>query len=350
LLLIAVTLAAAELTSRLDDWIAYDTPLLAIPHRERDLILIEGRAVRGRPYGHFKKWHLNEWGFRGDDLTREPPAGCDRIMVLGASETFGLYESERMEFPAQLAARLKAVGCHEVVNAAIPGMTVKRMVPYWTMWASRFAPRVVLVYPSPMFYLDEPPPALSTLAAPAPSWWEHSRALSRAHDVYRAMPRFMKRLRERWVVARAMRGRSDAWLFRTVPADRVALYANDLTELLTAIRAQGAQPMVITHATRAAWPPRPEDLEDAEAMRMIFPRATAEVILAFERVAAAATERVAADLQVPVIDVAAALAGRRELFADLVHFNDDGAALGADVIAAALRRNVAVVGQTRAVQ
>src|SRR5262245_65881480 len=80
-----------------------------------------------------------------------------RVMVLGASETFGIYESDQKEFPAQVAGLLRAKGGSpkvEVINAAIVGMTVRSMIPYWRNWASQFRPKIVVVYPSPLFYLE----------------------------------------------------------------------------------------------------------------------------------------------------------------------------------------------------
>ena len=46
------------------------------------------------------------------------------------------HESTGREFPAQLDARLRQAGDYEVINAAMPGMTVQSMIPYWQRPAS----------------------------------------------------------------------------------------------------------------------------------------------------------------------------------------------------------------------
>ena len=54
----------------------------------------EGR--RGEPYGHFGQWRLNAYGFRSPEISILPAPAMVRIAALGASETFGLYESPTM--------------------------------------------------------------------------------------------------------------------------------------------------------------------------------------------------------------------------------------------------------------
>src|SRR5262245_16320664 len=95
-------LLAAEAASRLDDWLAYGTPVLANPDRGMDLTVQDEHGLHGRPLGRFKKWALNEAGFRGPEITETPAPGVTRIALLGASETFGLYESPGKEYPSQL--------------------------------------------------------------------------------------------------------------------------------------------------------------------------------------------------------------------------------------------------------
>lgn len=122
LLLVGV---GAEAAARLDDWIHDATPLLASPSRDRDLVVAESWGYRGRPHGAFRKWWLNAFGFRGPEIAQQPPSYHIRILILGASETFGLYESPDHEYPARLRARLASSPEIEVVNAAMAGISVK---------------------------------------------------------------------------------------------------------------------------------------------------------------------------------------------------------------------------------
>src|SRR5581483_6258978 len=152
-LLLLTALASAEVASRVDDWIRLDLPVLATPDHQRDLTFQDEHCLRGRPGARFKKWKLNQFGFRAPEMSREPAPGRVRIMILGASDALGFSEPEGMEFPAQLARLLQPDQRYEVINVAIAGMTAKSMISYWESWVSRFSPNLVFVYASPLFYL-----------------------------------------------------------------------------------------------------------------------------------------------------------------------------------------------------
>ena len=102
---------------------------------------------------------------------------------------------------------------------------------------------------------------------------------------------------------------------------------------MAAVRASGAQPILVTHAIRTTSPPRPEDMNDLREMRRYAPRATEETIAAFDVAAAGVVRDLGKTDGVPVIDVAAAMSGERKWFADLSHFTDEGAAEMAKVLA-----------------
>ncbi|MCS7045231.1 MAG: hypothetical protein NZO58_02625 [Gemmataceae bacterium] len=331
--LLSVALLGGECAARLDDWLHDATPVWASPSRERDLVLAEPWGYRGRPHGHYRKWRLNGFGFRGPEIAPEPSFDRDRWVILGASETFGLYEEADQEYPAVLR-RLLAERA-EVVNAAMAGITVKSMAPYWDHWVSRFGAKRVVVYPSPLFYLDVEAPALPTDPKVPPASFQ-LRLVERVKDVYRGLPSWMKAWREDWVIRRQLAGRDGTWLFHDVPSDRLQRFADDLRDLVGRIRRAGAEPVLVTHAHRATWPLRGEDEAALRAFRLFFPRALPATMVAFERAANQAILALGCDERVAVIDAAAVLSGKREWFADLVHFNDVGAAVMARLLAAAL--------------
>src|SRR5262249_52392179 len=97
--LVLVCLLSAEVTARLDDWLTLGVPFLESPDSDRDLVLRDEFGTRGRPHGRFKKWQLNGFGFRGREISVQPERGHCRVVILGASEAFGLYESPGREFP-----------------------------------------------------------------------------------------------------------------------------------------------------------------------------------------------------------------------------------------------------------
>lgn len=324
-------LVSAELTARVEDWIRTGVPLLAVPDHDRDLIVRDERGIRGRPNGRFKKWRLNQHGFRGEDVALKPSLSCARVLVLGASETFGMYESPRQEYPAQLATRLEPAGCFEVINGAVVGLSVPAVTQLWRNWASRFEPDVVVMYPTPAFYLADNAPHTPRHVAPpsplAPRW--ASRLVDRARDQF-SFPDFIQRHRvERWrreELARARAGRHESWLFETVPPDRLWQFVADVESLVAAVEASGAKAVVVTHANAFNRPVRPEEIDALNALNVFAPRAHRDVLLPFEDATAVALRALAVRRGFPLVDAAARMNGRHDWFAeDFIHFNDAGA-------------------------
>ncbi len=339
-LLAAVVVGSAELAARIDDWIRLGVPFTHTPNEVVDLRVIDSFGWHGRPFGRYHGWRLNNYGFRGPDMTPRAAAGCTRVLMLGASETMGLYERPGKEFPAQLRDSLKPLGCFEVVNAGIPGMTIKSIVSFWNDYADRFGAQVVMVYPSPAFYLGIdlggwPPPPSGKPNAPLPAAPWQPRLIDRLHQTLHT-PDFLQRIRlERWI-AQDTRGKPADWFFTQPPPERADAFMKDLDSLVVDIRATGARPVLITHAVRATIPPRPEDALLLLGWRRYTPRATTETSLRFERVAAERMREYGSRSGVLVVDVDRALTGHSELFGDVVHFNEAGSARVADVITRAL--------------
>ena len=215
-LAVIVMMAAAEACSRLDDWIFLDVPFCANPDREHDLTVHDEHGVHGRPNGHFRKWHLNAFGFRGPQIEERPAPGSMRILILGASETFGLYESANQEYPAQLAEDLRREDRRvEVINAAMAGISVKSMLPYWENWAARVQPQIVLIYPAPMFYLDDEPPQ-----PPRGDTADQAPGLTRAavsrggSGIPCVATEWLRSVRREWLLWRDRDRQDPDWVFR----------------------------------------------------------------------------------------------------------------------------------------
>lgn len=337
--ILAVFLLSVELTARLDDWIHLGVPLSASPNLDQDLMVAEPWGVRGRSNGSYRKWKLNQFGFRGPEIDRQPRPDQYRIMILGASETFGLRESPDKEYPAQLRQKLEEKGAFEVVNAALPGMTLPSMIVFWDNWAVGFSSKIALIYPSPLFYLDAKTPgrepAVAATSSPAETRFR-LRTVDRAVDVYRSMPMWVRSLREDWVLQKALAEKGPDWVFSEVPKDRLKAFEADMVELIQHVRKQGAEPVLVTHAMSATSPPRPEDLAQLHAFRVFFPRATEATMAAFDKSANRILIDIARKENVQVIDADKVLGGHAEWFGDLVHFNDAGAAKIAELLAGEL--------------
>jgi hypothetical protein len=326
--LVLTLLMSVEVSARVEDRFRTGVPVFSTPDRVADLVVQDALGVRGKPYGRYKVWQLNAFGFRGPEITRSPRPGCLRVITLGASETFGLYESQGHEYPAQLATALREPGCYEVVNASIFGLTIANIRQSWNNWTSQFHPAIVTIYPSPSFYLAPYPPGpVAANAAPfsRPPWWQ-PRSLERARDVI-DYPDFIQRMRVERGLATIDAAHDPSWFFRTVPPERLEQYERDLTSLVRDVKATGARVILMTHAIGFSRPVAEADVLALEGWRQIVQRPTTDVLLEFEAATRDATIRVGTMTGVEVLDVAAHLNRDKRVFApgDLMHFNDEGA-------------------------
>jgi hypothetical protein len=325
--LMCIGFIAAEGAARVDDWWFQQIPFWAAPSND-DLFMVDSSGQRrGRPNAHYQKWQLNSFGFRGPQFAPQPPAGLRRVVLLGASETFGLYEAPQKEFAAQLAA-LTSTEDIEVVNAALPGITVGTLRQYWDHWVSRFGAKTVIIYPSTHLYVScedwRPETAAAESAPPRPAFRiDDLRLFGRARNII-SQPDFMVRWRNARKVEQSVAQHPASWVYTAAPAACVTKLHQDLLSLIDAIQRTGAQVIVCTQALRAARDPTPADLRDLESFRVFSPRAPGRVIREFVTAADTDILKLPAVRNVSVVDVDAALGGHRSLFEDLVHYNDRG--------------------------
>lgn len=138
-----ITLEAA---ARIDQWVNYGAPVLGIYTYDSALFTTDEFGIRGKAHGAYEKWKLNAFGFRGPEvqLIKEPHRL--RVMCVGASETFGLYENAGKEWPRQLEDYLRRAGRDaEVINAALAGMSLPQRIRHLENRLVPFAPDVAVV-------------------------------------------------------------------------------------------------------------------------------------------------------------------------------------------------------------
>lgn len=120
-------LGTIEIACRIEQWFLYDAPIFGLYTYDTALFTTDEYGITGKANGVYEKWRLNSLGFRGPEIRREKDPQQLRIVCVGASETFGLYESSEQEWPRQLEALLEIGGIDaEVVNAAIAGMSLSQ--------------------------------------------------------------------------------------------------------------------------------------------------------------------------------------------------------------------------------
>jgi hypothetical protein len=343
LLLVAFSVAL-EATCRIEDWVQFRTDILSPFTAQDQLIVRDADGVHGRPNARFQKWVMDSLGFRGPEIASRKDAGIVRIATVGASETFGLYESPGREYPRQLEDSLNAtlaqwspcgerpVARFEVLNAAMPGMSLPTVEQDIRNRSRRLQPDVVVIYATPAQYLEE---ALPTAARPDSSGRPLARSLP-SRLSFRAASRLREQLKQlapgpvkTWLrareVARTLASHPAGWQFTGVPPDRLNAYEQAFRRTIGSVRSIGAVPVVVAHANVFALGPV-HDSSLLGAWERFYPRATGATIIAFDSAAAQVTKQVARDSGAALVDAQAALAGGPgPVFADYAHFTDLGA-------------------------
>ncbi|MBV6521921.1 MAG: hypothetical protein MNPFHGCM_02065 [Gemmatimonadaceae bacterium] len=341
--LIVLVAIAAEVTVRVEDWVRYRAPLGRSLRDQSDLSILDATGRHPMAGRRFQKWSINSVGTRGPEP--DPSRVGSRVIVAGASETFGLYESPNAEYPRQLADTLARLGCSaDVLNAGFPGMSLPTVDQDLRLRLSGLKPRVVVYYPTPQQYAEELPHAVipdssGRPTAPEPAW--RLRFTSRAYNQLKAMLPFVSDFLRRRDIAAKRAGKPDSWLYRTIPEGHVNAFEADLRTLVGSIRSSGATPVLVTHANGFSGS-LPMGGNTLRAWERFYPRATGEALVQLDSLTADRIRRVAADSGVALVDAWQAFHGVRakDYFADFSHFTDRGAGrmagLLAPVVAASL--------------
>jgi hypothetical protein len=287
-------------------------------------------------------------------VSPDKPKGTLRIVAMGASEARGFLESPGMDFPSQLAQRLRAhlqspqcangdIRRVELLNAALAGMSLQTQRQEVLIRLGRLGADLVVIYPSPAQYFtplsshDPAQAAVMSFVSGAELPFANtlqSRVWPRLRDQAKSLtPGFVKRWLWRRHIALVASAQAPDWRFTVVPQDRLAMFEADLRALLVAVRQVGSVPVLGTHAN-AFMRPGAHDPDKLAQWEHFYARATAETLVAFHAAARSVMIRVAKDMDVTVVDVAGWLAtGHGELFTDAVHFTDRGAGIAAEAFA-----------------
>jgi lysophospholipase L1-like esterase len=321
--------------ARLDEWARWGTSLGSTNAGIDDIIAIDSMGARGIPGASYRQFTLNSLGLRGP----EPHGDRARVLVLGASETFGLYEAAGKEYPRQLQDSLAAAGCVvDVMNAGLPGFSLPTLTTSFRNSLRALGAVTAIVYPTPVQYLEVarpvfvPPPHA---AAPRTSRAPTLRVARRLRDHLKLLlpDRVKTMLRQREITAqRQQLGGATPW--SAVPPERLTAFADDLSALVDTLRASGVTPVLVTHAN--AFPPgAPPDPTRAIAWGKFYPRAAATLLPVFDSAANVEVRALARREHIALSDAATAFAGRDVTthFADFSHFTAVGSAIMAGRIA-----------------
>ena len=102
--------------------------------------------IHNVPNAKYEKWEINSFGFRGKEINLEKREDQFRIVCLGASETFGLYESKDKEWPSQLGEMLKDQFPRvEVINASVIGLNFNKRKDYVEKYILPLKPDIMII-------------------------------------------------------------------------------------------------------------------------------------------------------------------------------------------------------------
>lgn len=354
-----VALLVAEAAVRAWDAVAYGAPVWSPYTSQAELVVVDPTGAHGIPGAQYRKWRMNALGMRGPDARSRSAPGVVRVVTLGGSETFGNYEAFGREFPRQLEESLRRATARrcpdervagvEVLNAAVPGLSLAAMAVVLPARVAALRPDVVVVYPSPEYYLYDRAPHPERGSEPAAAPGARGALAPRLRPVARAafkavLPRAVLTRFHQRSIRRALDEHPPEWRFGAVPHERVAAFEADLRRVVGLARRAGARPVLVTHASPFAARdggllPGMAASPALLAWERFAPRAPGPVIVAFDSATRAATRRVAADSGAAMVEGQAAVgAGNAGAFADFVHFTDGGAARLASALVAPVLR------------
>lgn len=341
-----------EGVTRLDDWLRYSVPFSSGATGIADLLTQDSLGLHARANTRFRQFDINADGFRGSALMDSQRLRATLVAVAGSSETFGLRESARHEWPMQMQDDL-ARRCAPVeivtLNAAMHGMSMLTSLYDLEHRVLAYRPRVVVYYPQPTQYLygRRPQPVrASTQTSPPPGPYR-LRALPRIREAIKgAIPApLLTALRSR---AAAEARTSGETLFTDLPTDRVDAFASDLRQLVGAVRAGSSEPVLVIPQHRFSDTLPTIERDWLRAWEKQVPKANAALLLRFADASVQALRQVARDSNVALAepDLGASRA-RMDRFSDYVHFTDAGAAIVAASVADAVSSRLGCGGSSR---
>jgi lysophospholipase L1-like esterase len=337
-----IAVITMEVCARVDDYVSHKAPLLE-PYNIGRIYEFDDLGARGKPGATYLKWKLNNLGFRGPDLKQ----GGLRVVCLGSSETFGLYESEGGEYPRQLERELnRNLGTDQVqvINIAYPGMSLSASLRRLPQVLSTVQPRYATIYPSLAAYIDlgalQPPKP--GFRPPPPSPWE-PRLKSRIETMVKQMlPESLQTRVRAWQIERAER---NAPVMDRLPEENVARFKEDVLRTVRTMQEHGVTPILMTHATLFGNSVDEDERPVLIAWRKFYPNLREDGFLDMERRMNDVIRQVAEEQNVPLLDLAQKMPSGRTYFVEFVHFTDQGAArmgkLIADFLSPMIRQRVA---------
>jgi hypothetical protein len=356
-----IVLLTIEVCARVDDKIRFGAPFWggysANVLRSSD----SDGLPYNLPYARFEKWRHNGHGFRGPDIMKQKAPGVTRVVCMGTSETYGLYESVDKEWPAQLRSIVPAAK-YEIINASVVGLRLNSYESYLKKRVMPLRPDIVVLVTSPLLYVSSADRAThakvdtKTTKNSAVTPPQRSK-LSKIIDNVRSLPKLKQLVKQvmnhnfpetlkTYNVKSMLQGVQQAEKIRlagrkpidVVPEIFIDRFKDDMRALIGSLRTLGVDVMLCTSPTLISHqnlPKYPDIFLDSR--RFCVELSFFGMIDGVDKINAAIGD-VAREQRTGLIDPAAVLPKTTEYFGDNVHLTDKGARLFAEKVAAQLER------------
>jgi hypothetical protein len=321
--------AIFEVLARLDDWVRFGAS--PVDRYDIEEVFKTGEfGKQGKPLAKFKKWEMNSLGFRGP----EPAADSWTVLVHGASESFGIFESPGHEYPRLLEKELKRLNPrYSVVNAAMPGMRFGRDA-YLIDAIQRTNAKAVVIYPTPLGYFGinegvcgNPKNRVMGNATRGPLL----RAPGKLYDyLKRSLP---DQVGDFFRSTHSAIQAGSTQLASTWSKEDLEAFEADLKCITDKVRQAGATPLLLTHATIFGARFEMDYPVMLNAWQRFYPMLDKRGFRRIEIEANELIRRVGVSHGFPVLDLAQGIEPGPKMFADFVHFSDAGAQAVASQIA-----------------
>ena len=321
---------ALECCARLDDLVRYGAPFFQ-NYTYNAMFTVDSLGRTGKPNASYRDYHLNSLGYRGPELR---PGGI-RVICIGASETFGLYEDPGKEFPRQIEADLNSESHsndYQVVNAGLVGQTIATAAIRIPQYVDKVHPRFAVIYPTPANYIWLPWIQRAPATQPTAQAKFESRALDKIRDAVKRFspPDLLDYLRRKDIDREAAQYGKP---MDNVSDESVQVFRSDLSSMVDSLQQHGVTPVLVTHANRFGATLTEKDRQQLTAWRRFYPMLTEDGFLRMDRRMNEAVRSLAAEKGVPLVDGAAIVPPGDEYFGDAIHFTTKGSSLLASAIA-----------------
>lgn len=254
---------------------------------------------------------INRLGLRGPELSIEKQPGVQRIAIVGESAAFGYFVSDGREAARLLEEHLRESGKNvEVLNAGVPGYTVRQISRRYERDIAQLQPDIVIVYLGwndlPAIAADNPDAERFERLPSAPTW-ERTLGNSTLYGFCAYRLRGPVQL-------------APANFENTRPTDAgLKRFRSDLDQLAKVVKKSGAKLIVCSQATAAC-----DDVDPKLRTSLGSDPKIVEGMIALGKLLREELRTFSLRAGVPFWDVSAAISPTPDNLGDYVHLTETG--------------------------